>query len=65
MTDQNNHVKAITHEQAATEKTTAVAAALFAALFGAFLVFGAGFANSATLHNAAHDSRHSMSFPCH
>ena len=40
----------------------AIAAAL---LVGAFLVFGAGFANSAAMHSAAHDSRHSVAFPCH
>ena len=38
----------------------------FAALFlGAFFVWGAGFANSQTLHDAAHDTRHSYGFPCH
>ena len=42
-----------------------IAAALAAALVGAFLVFGAGFAHSMTLHNAAHDVRHSFAFPCH
>ena len=36
-----------------------------ALLLGGFLVFAAGFANSATLHAAGHDSRHSISFPCH
>ncbi|NND48714.1 MAG: CbtB-domain containing protein [Rhizobiales bacterium] len=41
-----------------------LAAALVFAL-GAFLVFGTGFAGSHTLHNAAHDSRHSFAFPCH
>ena len=40
----------------------AIAAAM---LVGAFLVFGAGFANSAAMHDAAHDSRHSIAFPCH
>ena len=40
----------------------AIAAAL---LVGAFLVFGAGFADSAAMHSAAHDSRHSVAFPCH
>lgn len=40
-------------------------AVVFAILAGGFLVFGAGFANSATIHDAGHDSRHSMAFPCH
>lgn len=42
-----------------------IAAAFCAALLGSFLVFGAGFANSNTLHNAAHDGRHAFAFPCH
>lgn len=34
-------------------------------LFGFGLVFLTGFANSAAVHNAAHDTRHAMAFPCH
>mgnify|MGYP002626471469 CR=1 FL=1 len=33
--------------------------------FGLGLVFVTGFANSATVHNAAHDTRHALAFPCH
>lgn len=40
-------------------------AALAAVLLGGLILYGTGFANSATLHNAAHDSRHVLSFPCH
>ncbi|MGB1548573.1 MAG: CbtB domain-containing protein [Alphaproteobacteria bacterium] len=39
--------------------------ALAAALLGFFLLFGVGFAPLAALHNAAHDTRHTASFPCH
>ena len=39
--------------------------ALVAALLGLFILYGVGFANPATLHNAAHDARHSFAFPCH
>ena len=39
---------------------------LAAALFlGAVIIYGAGFANMAAAHNAAHDARHSQGFPCH
>lgn len=38
---------------------------LFVATLGAAMVFIAGFANSQTLHDAAHDMRHSTGFPCH
>ena len=32
---------------------------------GLFITFTTGFAASTTLHNAAHDTRHSVGFPCH
>ena len=34
-------------------------------LFGVGLVFLTGFAHSETVHNAAHDARHALAFPCH
>jgi len=40
-------------------------AAAMAALLGALVVWGVGFSPIAALHNAAHDTRHSMTFPCH
>ncbi len=56
-----------------TKTTTAIGARtdaslatlLFVAFFGATLVFAAGFANAAVMHDAAHDTRHSIGFPCH
>ena len=39
--------------------------AVLALLFGAFLVLGTGFAQPSMLHNAAHDGRHALAFPCH
>ncbi len=33
--------------------------------FGSFLVFGVGLASDGRLHNAAHDTRHAIGFPCH
>ncbi|MCP8893694.1 CbtB-domain containing protein [Shinella daejeonensis] len=40
-------------------------AGVIALIIGAFLVFGAGLANSSVLHDTAHDTRHSYGFPCH
>jgi cobalt transporter subunit CbtB len=37
----------------------------FAALLGLGLVFAAGFANASAVHDAAHDQRHAIAFPCH
>ncbi len=42
-----------------------LATILFVALIGATLLFAAGFANQAVMHDAAHDTRHSIAFPCH
>jgi len=40
-------------------------AALIALTIGVSLVFTVGFAHSSAIHNAAHDTRHALSFPCH
>jgi cobalt transporter subunit CbtB len=49
----------------ASEKTTALMAVLFMTVLGGGLMFAAGHAQSATLHDAAHDMRHATGFPCH
>jgi cobalt transporter subunit CbtB len=46
-------------------RADALKAALIAFLAGALLVFLAGFAYPEAVHNAAHDTRHTLSFPCH
>ncbi|MEQ8353954.1 MAG: CbtB domain-containing protein [Kiloniellaceae bacterium] len=51
-----------THSRISQSRRVIAAATL---LFGLGLVFVTGFASSATLHNAAHDTRHAMAFPCH
>jgi cobalt transporter subunit CbtB len=38
---------------------------VFVALLGLTILFVAGHAQSATLHDAAHDVRHATGFPCH
>ena len=47
------------------ERLSPKLAAVLAIVFGAFLMFGAAFAQPAAIHNAAHDGRHSFAFPCH
>lgn len=34
-------------------------------LFGMFVIYGVGLAQDSRMHNAAHDTRHSIGFPCH
>lgn len=50
---------------AGSNATPLLQAALFAALIGGAMLFVAGHAQSATLHDAAHDVRHATGFPCH
>ncbi|MCA0433931.1 MAG: CbtB-domain containing protein [Proteobacteria bacterium] len=32
---------------------------------GTFLVYGVGLSQDVRMHNAAHDTRHAIGFPCH
>lgn len=48
-----------------SEKTTALLSVLGMLMLGAVILFAAGHAQSATLHDAAHDVRHATGFPCH
>ncbi len=54
-----------TLERSVASRAAVAPAALLALLVGAFLVFGAGFAGSEALHQAAHDARHTINTPCH
>ncbi len=48
-----------------TRETERIAAAAAGLLLGAFLIFGAAFASPSAIHDAAHDTRHAFSVPCH
>ncbi|AMJ63883.1 CbtB domain-containing protein [Bosea sp. PAMC 26642] len=52
----------IASQGSVSERVKAAAAAL---ALGAVLVFTVGFAHSTSIHNAAHDTRHTLAFPCH
>ncbi|MFC7397039.1 CbtB-domain containing protein [Chelatococcus sp. GCM10030263] len=52
-------------ETRAGSRTDALKIALVAFAMGVALVFVTGFAHSEAIHNAAHDTRHALSFPCH
>ena len=49
----------------ADSRSTVIGAATVAILVGFFLVLAAGFAQPEAVHNAAHDTRHALNFPCH
>lgn len=42
-----------------------VIAGVLALFIGFVLVGGVGFASDMAIHNGAHDTRHSLGFPCH
>ena len=48
-----------------SSRSEALVVAVLAALLGSFLIWGFGFSHIDLFHNAAHDTRHSASFPCH
>jgi len=61
----SNTVSHTDHISRSTTLGQRVAAALFASILGASLVWFAGFSHIEAVHNAAHDTRHSAAFPCH
>ncbi|CAN7379380.1 MULTISPECIES: CbtB domain-containing protein [Rhizobium] len=52
---------------ATSHASTAARAAglLGTALLGVLLIAGVGFASMPAVHDATHDVRHTLSFPCH
>jgi len=49
----------------ALAQSATMLSALLAAALGALLVLGVGFLHAAPVHDAAHDTRHAIGFPCH
>lgn len=49
----------------AAQSQSKLASILFVAVLGAGIIFAAGYAQSAVMHDAAHDLRHATGFPCH
>lgn len=57
-----NTVSVSTPTLSVSERVKAVTAAL---VIGVALIYTTGFAASSNVHNAAHDTRHGLAFPCH
>lgn len=55
----------LTQVQAGAVPWTVLAGVVGALLLGVFFLAGTGFVGAEVLHNAAHDVRHGLSFPCH
>ena len=47
------------------EDSISIMTILSVAAAGFFLIYFAGFAEASVFHDAAHDTRHTLAFPCH
>jgi len=52
-------------DEQAVSKYSIMVQTLGACLFGALVLFAVGFMPMDVAHNAAHDTRHTLAFPCH
>ena len=64
-TQANTTSAAVTKISALANISELATARLAAIAFAGAMLFTVGFAQSATVHNAAHDTRHVQVFPCH
>lgn len=53
------------HQGATASAASTSVPAVAAALLGLLLLWGVGFSPIDVVHNAAHDTRHAVGFPCH
>ena len=49
----------------ATSRVSRLLPAVGLLLFGLVLLYGVGFSAIPAVHDAAHDTRHAIAFPCH
>ena len=64
--DKNMTTQVITSQNIQAKAVSAIALQNMAAIaFGALVLFAVGFLPMDVAHNAAHDTRHALVFPCH
>jgi cobalt transporter subunit CbtB len=61
----HSHLSSVAGLNVSAKRIEAIKAAFVALFVGVGLVYFAGFSGAEAAHNAAHDTRHSLSFPCH
>lgn len=57
-----NEMNTLAQEQA---RSTGLLPIFSAIAMGVFLLYFTGFAEAAVFHDSAHDTRHTLAFPCH
>ena len=65
MSTQENTLKSISSEQQIAVTSLPIVQTIGALAFGVIILFAVGFAPIDVAHNAAHDTRHTLAFPCH
>ena len=60
-----NTTETLGRDATITSRSAVVMLAVLAILLGVFMVFGTGLVQISAAHNAAHDTRHALAFPCH
>ena len=65
MNTEQNTKSLLEQGQADAFPSTTVFAVSAALLIGTLIISGVGLAGSEVIHNAAHDLRHALAFPCH
>ena len=59
-------MKTVSHVEAhVASQSSSFSQVLTAFAFGAVVLFAVGFLPMDVAHNAAHDARHALAFPCH
>lgn len=58
-------IKTITAAKSDVAINETLKARILAVVFGTAILFVVGFSHSTIVHNAAHDTRHALAFPCH
>lgn len=58
-------ISTTTLDTSATQASLTTAQHIAVLAFGALILFAVGFSPIPEVHNAAHDTRHSLAFPCH
>ncbi|MDE0250859.1 MAG: CbtB-domain containing protein [Gammaproteobacteria bacterium] len=65
MNTEQNMKSLLDQGQASAFPSATVFAVSAALLIGTLIISGVGLAGSEVIHNAAHDLRHALAFPCH
>ena len=65
MSTQENSLKSVSSEQQISVTSLPIVQTIGALIFGIMILFAVGFAPMDVAHNVAHDTRHTLAFPCH